>query len=236
MTRGRARSLDPFAYQEPEPPFDIRGLIEAFESERDAEAERDARLRSLSAVGTARARRLAGALAACAPDERCLLGVCPLCTRQLRIWATAQALELFDGEPDLIAPTLVPAGAAFPPGELGAFDPRRFNDMLRQRMRRVGLGGEPVYGGLHGDYDARHGLLQPHHHLIAPACAPLPGCRTASPRSPSGLSAGRGPTQGRSCPDRLQARDPWCGQAPLGQREGESNHVGGQRQPGDEPL
>ncbi len=168
-TRRQARPLDPSAYGQPKPRFDIRELFRNFESEQDAEAERDARRRSLLRTGTAQGRRLAAALADCAPDERCLLGICPLCMRQLRVWATAQALELFNGEPELIAPTLVPARAAFPPGQLRAFDPRRFNDMLRQQLRRVGMGGEPIYGGVHGDYDAGRGLLQPHHHLIAPA-------------------------------------------------------------------
>jgi hypothetical protein len=166
---GGRRRFDPFDYGLPPPRCEIRRLDRDFETEEDAEAERGIRVESLRRTGTPEARRLAARLLACAPDDRCLLLVCPFCMRRLRIWCTGAALRLFRSEPALIAPTLIPARAAFPPAELHAFCPRRFGDALRQQLRRVGVHDEPVYGGIDADYDAHTGLIQPHYHVVAAA-------------------------------------------------------------------
>ena len=159
--------LNPFAVPVA-PSRDARRLDPRFETLEAAEAERQARLRSLARAGAARHEAVRARLQGCAPWRRCLSPACPVCFRQHRLWFVAEALRVLAGAGPLAFVTLVDPDAAVAPGDLDGLAPGKAVNALRQRLRRAGVPG-PVLGGLDGEYDADRGLYQPHFHLVCPA-------------------------------------------------------------------
>ncbi len=168
-TARNARALDPWAFPLPRPEFDARELVGGFETVGKAKAERGLRVRHLRMAGAIEHGRLADKLEACAPKARCRSAACPICCRRLRMWFTGAALEILGQIPDPVATTLIPGDQAVPADSLRDFSPKRFGGMLRQQLRRTGVGNHIVIGGIDGEYDEMHRLWQPHFHLIASA-------------------------------------------------------------------
>ena len=166
-----ARALDPWAYPTPKPEFDVARLDVNFETVDKAKAERGLRVQHLRRAGSIEHRRLADTLQSCAPRARCCSAACPICCRRLRRWFVGSVLETLGDIPDPIAVTLIPGDQAVPAARLEDISPGRLKDMLRQQLRRAGVGDQIVAGGIDGDYDEAYGLWQPHFHLIAPASA-----------------------------------------------------------------
>jgi hypothetical protein len=173
MITAHTRPFNPWASPYPDPRVDIRQLLRGFETSSEAKKEGVIRVQSLRQKASAPAVQLADTLEACERGSRCLLSICPVCSRRFRLWWCGQALELMAGHSDLVFVTLIDASQAIPANGLAQLNPNVYNDRLRHQLLRRGVRG-PILGGVDLDVDEDYSLLQLHHHLVASA-----GCDAA---------------------------------------------------------
>jgi hypothetical protein len=168
MKHPQVRTFNPWRWNDLAARRTLHQLLPKFESRAKAERERSVRIDDLDHFGSADHRRLARILRSCDKSRRCLLSVCPLCMRRLRLWWANESLKFWHRYPGLIFVTLIDAGQIVAADQLQTLHPKRLNDALRQRLHRIPINA-PVLGGLDLDFDEKSGIWRPHHHLIVPA-------------------------------------------------------------------
>jgi hypothetical protein len=144
--------------------YDIRDLLEGFETISQVKEEREHRIDILQG-GEEEHWYLAEILDACQIGLHCGSGACPVCRRLLRRWLFSEMMRIFEEGSNAMWVHIVPMGWAMTTTEMKSFSPKTMGDRLRQQLRREGFGGV-IVGGIENDYHAELDLWLPHFHLV----------------------------------------------------------------------
>lgn len=145
-------------------------LPEKFETHQEAVKRRDKLLATL-AKGTDEDKALAKKRRRCKKTNRCLSEACPICMRYYRIRLLREGqMVLEEGRRRRwYACTIVPAGLRVPRGELASFDLENYVKTVRQKLRRSGLKGALIIGGVDFSFNTKNNKdlhWQPHLYLL----------------------------------------------------------------------
>jgi len=168
------RRWNPWMSMCPQPQYDIRlllvpdGKLKGFETEKQAEAEKKSRVRSLSESKLLGAQQLAIRLSNCNNEDRCNSNACPVCARQARVWFCGAILALFNQTltSELQVITLMKDAWSYKAGFLNKLTPRDLTSQIRRHFDRSELGHVLMLGAIHGEFNEGNQVWTPHVHAI----------------------------------------------------------------------